>query len=410
LHWIVHVHVRASTSIAAMQQARRYEAARSRSSQRQRSSREAEQPATPPPVHIPPPPPDQQINSCPKMDSSAAGTLVRTMTGHGTEYDALLSKGIPQHMLRHAWIACGGDPVAAERYVHDNHDQPDAFWHGIMAQPAQPEPEAAPEPEPAAEDELTPLAHARALVSALPPERLHMCGISPEDLEVALLTLVSRQGGDVPDPGLPVSRAVSAPTRIKPTEWTCPRTIVSPSPATAEAPSAASKSYEAVWGSQLRSEVEAARIPVTAGHRFLCDLQRGDWVDVNISSLRRQYTRAAQACVEQLPSTPNSGGGDASPRRGRGRGRDETKGPRSASTPEPELERESEPVEAEHWVAARVVSVTVDRGHHMREIQRGMRGAAGSWQCHGCGMYGPSHETGGAACVHCDLCAVCCSR
>ena len=54
--------------------------------------------------------------------------LVRTMTGHGTRYDELLAQGMPHHMLRHAWIVTRGDAAEAERFVHDNFDQPESFW------------------------------------------------------------------------------------------------------------------------------------------------------------------------------------------------------------------------------------------------------------------------------------------
>ena len=35
---------------------------------------------------------------------------------------------------------------------------------------------------------------------------------------------------------------------------------------------------------------------------------------------------------------------------------------------------------------------------------------SGSVKCHGCGMYGPSPQTGPGGCAHCGLCGVCCAK
>ena len=59
-------------------------------------------------------------------DGGAA--LTRQLSRHGPEYDALIERGIPRRMLRHAWIASGGDSDGAMAFIRANFDQPAEFW------------------------------------------------------------------------------------------------------------------------------------------------------------------------------------------------------------------------------------------------------------------------------------------
>ena len=56
-------------------------------------------------------------------------SLVRQLSRHGPEYDALLQKGIPRRMLRRAWVVAAGDAVAAMEFIRTNFDADESFWN-----------------------------------------------------------------------------------------------------------------------------------------------------------------------------------------------------------------------------------------------------------------------------------------
>lgn len=49
--------------------------------------------------------------------SPATPALTRQRSAHGAEYEVLLAKGVPRHMLSRAWVVCAGDAADAEMCV-----------------------------------------------------------------------------------------------------------------------------------------------------------------------------------------------------------------------------------------------------------------------------------------------------
>ena len=62
--------------------------------------------------------------------------LVRQLSRHGAEYDALIQRGIPRRMLRRAWTAVGGDANAAMELIRENFDAPPSFWDPVVQEPS----------------------------------------------------------------------------------------------------------------------------------------------------------------------------------------------------------------------------------------------------------------------------------
>ena len=269
------------------------------------------------------------------MDPDEGATLARTMTGHGTRYDELLSQGIPRHMLRHAWVVTNGDGDAAERFVHDNFDQPGAFWRitpttdcgggesgGGKAAPVEQR-----QPSATADDAVAlSLARAHEFLARLPPEQLQDSGVVLADLESAVSHVRAR--ARTPDAGTPVTRAASAPTLPLAREATVPLRMRARGPQ-----QRLSVEPDYSWGEEYAA-VETARSATETGQAFLCGLNCGDWVDVNIGSLRHQLVAAGTVAVVSQQSEDLAG------------------------------------QEMDQWVVAQVVSVDVDRstpgGHLMR--------------------------------------------
>lgn len=65
------------------------------------------------------------------VGEAGGGGLARQSSRRGAAYDELLDQGIPDRMLRRAWVACDGDLDAAMEYVRSNFDQPLAFWAAV---------------------------------------------------------------------------------------------------------------------------------------------------------------------------------------------------------------------------------------------------------------------------------------
>jgi hypothetical protein len=71
---------------------------------------------------------EQPTERPPAQDTPPGAELHRQLSVHGLEYDALLAKGVPRHMVARAWVVCGGDAEEAEQYIRSNADQPPEFW------------------------------------------------------------------------------------------------------------------------------------------------------------------------------------------------------------------------------------------------------------------------------------------
>eukprot|EP01047_Picozoa_sp_COSAG01_P022638 COSAG01_NODE_1351_length_10617_cov_4.243392_5_plen_423_part_00 len=337
------------------------------------------------------------------MEPDEGFALARTMTGHGTRYDELLAQGMPRKMLRHAWVATGGDAAEAERFVHDNFDQPDEFWQSVPPFGADGDPDAGdrrgeraelrqhgrqPQQQASAAgtgEHMAALERAHELLSTLPPEQLQESGVVLAELEATIARIAtppSPPSQPLPAGGASTVAVARAATSLLPIVHGANSAPPPPPPPPA-----------LPWEQEFAA-TEAARAEHSkSGEHFLCGLQRGDWVDVNIGGLCCQLVAAA------APALP----------------------PEAAGTqPPPPPPPQQQAAREERWVVAQVVSVALDvptpLGHLMRDCtllvpdaghQRRYRGR-GHFRCVRCNMLGPSRETGQTACVHCRLCSVCC--
>lgn len=100
--------------------------------------------------------------------------LHRQLSVHGKEYDALLAKGVPRHMLARAWVVCNGDANDAELYIRSNADQPPEFW---AVPPSSDDDE---EEDGEGEDRVVPAAGTTAAAAATPTRRAAVAGAMRE--------------------------------------------------------------------------------------------------------------------------------------------------------------------------------------------------------------------------------------
>jgi hypothetical protein len=235
------------------------------------------------------------------------------------------------------------------------------------------------------------LERAHELLSTLPPEQLQESGVVLAELEAAIAGLTTPPSP--PSQPLAAGGAATVDAVARAATSLLP---IAHGASSAPPPPPPPPSPALSWEQEFAATEAARAVHPKSGEHFLCGLQRGDWVDVNIGGLCCQLVAAA------APALPLEAAGTQ---------------PQPPPPPPP-----PQAAQEERWVVAQVVSVALDvptpLGHLMRDCtllvpdaghqrRRGM-GRYLQFRCARCNMLGPSRESGPTACVHCRLCSVCC--